>query len=345
MKKLVFILLAAILLSACSPIAPAESAPSESSPPEFSGEPSAEESAAAGETALAPVRTLDGDYETMVPTGQETGITPPLSHGESARFYAVRSDGMWGLIDEHGTELLPCIGEKMPILCGMGHWSWLSSDSRGEQHEKFADALEQATGYPLCPGHGANFYQIYAESPETPPQIYWGSDGSRGSRAVEAGDTRGDAFFPTEYTALIDNRGDPPTLAPGGCWNFADLEGNVLCPDEEFDRAGWFSGEALAPVQQDGKWAYVDTEGKFATGFVYESCWGSKYAYSEDTGEYPCCAYSLWEGYAPVVRDGKWGVLDETGEEIIPCQYEGGAPYPGGAWLKSDGRWSLYLLD
>ena len=36
--------------------------------------------------------------------------------------------------------------------------------------------------------------------------------------------------------------------------------------------------------------------------------------------------------------------LDENGEEVVPCSYEGAAPYPGGAWLKSDGQWGLYLL-
>ena len=171
---------------------------------------------------------------------------------------------------------------------------------------------------------------------------------SHGSREIEAEDTLGDSFFPTEYTALTDGGGDPPLLEPGGFWNFSDTDGNVLCPDEEFEQAGWFGGEALAPVQQGGKWAYVDTEGNFATEFVYESCWGDDYVLAPETGEYtyvsPIYAFSLWEGFAPVLRDGKWGVLDENGAEIVPCSYEGAAPYPGGAWLKSDGQWGLYLL-
>ncbi len=134
----------------------------------------------------------------------------------------------------------------------------------------------------------------------------------------------------------------------GGFWNFSNREGRVLCPGEEFEQVGWFSNEALAPVQKNGKWAYADSEGRLVSDFVYDSCWGSDYLYDKASGEYaetsPCYAYSLMDGAAPVVRDGKWGVLDETGAEAIPCCYDGGAPYPGGAWLREDGQWKLFLL-
>lgn len=342
-------LLAAMTLASCTalPDSAESSALSASSQPESSiAEDSAAESSA--EPALTPVRTLDGDYEAMVPAGQKTGITPPLSHGDTPAFYAVQSDGMWGLIDENGTELLPCTAESPVRLCPASHWIWSGNTMDWDTWDILSAEIEEATGYPLCAGHGAGSYQMYAEAPGTPPQIYWGSDGSRGSRDVEAEDTLGDSFFPTEYTALTDGGGDPPLLAPGGFWNFSDIDGSVLCPDEEFEQAGWFGGEALAPVQQGGKWAYVGTDGNFATEFVYESCWGGDYVLDPETGEYTCvspiCAFSLWEGFAPVLRDGKWGVLDETGAEIVPCTYEGAAPYPGGAWLKSDGQWGLYLL-
>ena len=229
------------------------------------------------------------------------------------------------------------------IYAGVGQalnfgWNW----------DNVSAELEKTTGHALCPGHGGSTTYLFATAPGQIPQAMHGQPGSSYFQELLPEETRGDAFFPVKYGDLTEEE-TGFTLTGNVFWNFADAEGNVLCPDEEFDQVGWFSGEALAPVQKDGKWAYVDAEGNFATEFVYESCWGSNYFYNPDTEEYeleePCYTYSLWDGFAPVVRDGQWGVLDETGKEIIPCQYEAGAPYPGGAFLKKDGVWGLYLLE
>ena len=368
MKRLLPLFLTLLLLSACGKqglpaesslpeSSAAESSAAESQAEEVSEEPSAEESTAAessGEssaqgTALAPVRTLEGEYEAMVPAGMDDVVFPSLSHGETSQFYTVRKEGLWGLIREDETEILSCQSEEPVYLCPLGHWVWLVSVGDWDKWDALSADLEQSTGYPLCPGHGGDSYQIFATEPGEAPRYFGGVEGGHGIEELKPEDTRGDTFFPTQYTALFYYEGEAVDIEPGGYWNFADVEGNVLCPDEEFDQVGWFSGEALAPVQKDGKWAYVDAEGNFATEFVYESCWGSNYFYNPDTEEYeleePCYTYSLWDGFAPVVRDGQWGVLDETGKEIIPCQYEAGAPYPGGAFLKKDGVWGLYLLE
>ena len=370
MKRLLPLLLTVLLLSACGEqslpaesslpeSSAAENSAAESQAEEVSEEPSSEESAvpessaesSAEGTALTPVRTLEGDYEAMVPANFRRGVTPRPARVtvEEPLFFAVQQNGLWGLIDEKGVEILPCQGEELVYLCPEGHWSWYS-DIRTDplKWDTLSAKVEQATGYPLCPGHGGSSYQLFATTPGEAPRYFGGVEGGHGIEELKPEDTRGDAFFPTQYTDLFYYEGEAVDIEPGGYWNFADLEGNVLCPNEEFDQVGWFSGETLAPVQKDRKWAYVDAEGKFATGFVYESCWGSNYFYNPDTEEYeleePCYTYSLWEGFAPVVRDGQWGVLDETGKEILPCQYEAGAPYPGGAFLKKDGVWGLYLL-
>ena len=355
MKRLFPMLLAAALLTACTPIVPAESSltessvqsAAESSAAESSAEESAEpesiaESSADG-AALAPVRTLEGDYEAMAPADLNSQVVPRLSHGDTP-YYTVLEGGKWGLIDENGTELLPCGSDNAVTLCFDGHWVYSGAI---DNWDNVSAELEKTTGHALCPGHGGSTTYLFATAPGQIPQAMHGQPGSSYFQELLPEETRGDAFFPVKYGDLTEEE-TGFTLTGNVFWNFADAEGNVLCPNEEFDQVGWFSGEALAPVQKDGKWAYVDGEGNFATEFVYESCWGSNYFYNPDTEEYeleePCYTYSLWEGFAPVVRDGQWGVLDETGKEIIPCQYEAGAPYPGGAFLKKDGVWGLYLL-
>lgn len=363
MKRLLPLFLTVLLLSACGErdlpaesslpeSSAAESSAAESQAEEVSEEPSSEEStvtesaaeSSAEETALTPVRTLEGDYEAMVPAQLNTQMVPRLSHGD-VPYYTVLEGGKWGLIDENGTELLPCGSDNAVTLCFDGQWVYSGAI---DNWDAVSAELEKNTGHALCPGHGGSTTYLFATAPGQIPQAMHGQPGSSYFQELLPEETRGDAFFPVKYGDLTEEE-TGFTLTGNVFWNFADAEGNVLCPDEEFDQVGWFSGEALAPVQKDGKWAYVDAEGNFATEFVYESCWGSNYFYNPDTEEYeleePCYTYSLWDGFAPVVRDGQWGVLDETGKEIIPCQYEAGAPYPGGAFLKKDGVWGLYLLE
>lgn len=358
MKHLLPFLLTVLLLSACGEKdLPAEvSLPessviessatesvAEESEPESSAEESSTETSEPESSVLTPVKTLDGDYEAMVSTGQLYESIPNLSHGDIP-YYTILKDNEWGLIDENGTELLSCGSEKAITRCFDGHWVYFGAI---DNWDTVSEKLEKATGYPLCPGHGGNTVYLFATAPGQVPQVMYNQPGSSDFQELMPKETQGDTFFPVKYGDLVEEE-NGPTLSGNIFWNFADMEGNVLCPDEEFEQVGWFAGEALAPVQKDGKWAYVDTEGNFATEFVYESCWGSDYLYNEDAGEYqlvePCYVYSLWDGAVPVIRDGKWGVLDETGTEAIPCEYEAGAPYPGGAWLKKDGQWGLYLL-
>ena len=140
MKRLLPLFLTVLLLSACGErdlpaesslpeSSAAESSAAESQAEEVSEEPSSEEStvtesaaeSSAEETALTPVRTLEGDYEAMVPAQLNTQMVPRLSHGD-VPYYTVLEGGKWGLIDENGTELLPCGSDNAVTLCFDGQW-------------------------------------------------------------------------------------------------------------------------------------------------------------------------------------------------------------------------------
>lgn len=48
------------------------------------------------------------------------------------------------------------------------------------------------------------------------------------------------------------------------------------------------------------------------------------------------------EGLAAVGQDGKWGYIDKTGNEVIPCVYDGTASFSEGlAWVRQDGKWGI----
>ena len=52
----------------------------------------------------------------------------------------------------------------------------------------------------------------------------------------------------------------------------------------------------------------------------------------------------LLSGYAVVSRDGKFGLLDSTGAELVPCAYDGLAWDGGTAWVKLADGWHEYTI-
>ena len=69
-----------------------------------------------------------------------------------------------------------------------------------------------------------------------------------------------------------------------------------------------------------------------------------KYGYINEEGEevIPCKHNEAWdfsEGLAKVKKDGKWGYINKEGEEVIPCKYDSVGDFSEGlAEVKKDGK-------
>lgn len=315
---------------------------------------SSEETGTPAASSLQPTsKTLLADD--LIPATTDYTAEPGELFIESSgtQYYTVQRDGLWGLVDENGQELLPCTAESPVTLCGMGHWCWWPSyeydadtaEAHQAEMDEISNQLTEATGYPLCGGHGGGSVTYILEPDGEVPVRYVTLEGAAYTEPL---DHSSDGYFPVLLSGFQDGECGPEP-ASRNTWNLADASGKLLCPGETFERVGWLKDAALVPVCKDGKWAYLDRSGQLVTDFVYDSCWSSEYVLNETTGFFeevsPYLAYGLWDGFAPVCRNGQWGVLDSTGTEIVPCQYDGGAPYPGGAWLLDNGIWTLYLAE
>ena len=78
---------------------------------------------------------------------------------------------------------------------------------------------------------------------------------------------------------------------------------------------------------------------------LYLVCREDKYGYIDKTGRevIPCKyddANDFREGLAKVQKSGKYGFIDKTGREVIPCKYdEAYATSEGQALAKKSGKW------
>ena len=98
----------------------------------------------------------------------------------------------------------------------------------------------------------------------------------------------------------------------------------------------------FAAVEKNGKWAYIDEEGKLITDFIYNSCKGK----THETYSYEQVMYPASEGYIAVCKDGKWGYIDTEGKQITDFVFEKTQPvYQGKAWVKVDGKWGVADME
>ncbi len=127
------------------------------------------------------------------------------------------------------------------------------------------------------------------------------------------------------------------SITPGGSGIISE-DGAVIEP--VYSKIGDFS-EGLAGAIKDGKCGYLDTNGNIALPFEYDS--GSKFSgnfarVSKDkrtfiidkTGREICDKVEKfrfqydepWDGYMIAIKDDKYGLLDESGNFILPCEFD-----------------------
>ena len=144
----------------------------------------------------------------------------------------------------------------------------------------------------------------------------------------------------------------PCRMEPECAW-FGKCGGCVIEP--KFDRIYDFS-EGVACVEIDGKWGYVNKEGRFAIepkfNWVYNFSEGlakikidCKWGYIDREGRFfiePKFdeAYDFSDGLACIELDGKWGYIDREGRIVIEPKFDSiGIFSEGLAGVKIDGKW------
>ena len=113
--------------------------------------------------------------------------------------------------------------------------------------------------------------------------------------------------------------------------------------------------EGLARVEADGKYGYIDKEGKEVVSPKYKDAGGfseglarveadEKYGYIDKEGKEvvsPKYEYADFfsEGLAVVKADGKWGYIDKEGKEVVSPKYEDAWGFREGmAMVEADGK-------
>lgn len=130
---------------------------------------------------------------------------------------------------------------------------------------------------------------------------------------------RGELVIPCMYSRCQNFSNGLAMVEYRNRWGAIDELNNVVIPFDQYTYAKEFNEYGYAAVKKYGSGCgVIDREGNVVVNFVYD--W-AMYRYGLD--------YFDARGPLKVSKNGKFGVLDENGHEVIPCIYEGIYPIQG----------------
>ncbi|MDR1594967.1 MAG: WG repeat-containing protein [Prevotellaceae bacterium] len=157
-------------------------------------------------------------------------------------------------------------------------------------------------------------------------------------------------IIPVKYDEIDRFYNGRAVVLLNGKYGYIDETGKEVIPCR-YDEAKWFNFPA-ARVKLNGKYGFIDETGKNITPFKYDETYvGKKIEWTKSDGKYGFFdraakkeivvpkydnlgrAINSIDGFrngmAQVILNGKHGYIDETGKEVIPCQYDAAKYFEG----------------
>lgn len=140
---------------------------------------------------------------------------------------------------------------------------------------------------------------------------------------------------------------------------FAAGTDNVIWLGKGYNMDGEYSyfNEGLANIEKDGKWGYININGKMVVPAIYDEAYsfrdglalvkkGDKWDFIDKTGKVTInlkgYAHSFSNGLAKIEVNGKWGIIDNKGKTIIPTNFDSVADISEGfSRMTIDGKYGF----
>ena len=113
----------------------------------------------------------------------------------------------------------------------------------------------------------------------------------------------------------------------GKGYQLTNTDGETVS-EEYYEDARLMIDGTYAAVQKDGKWGFIDAEGKVVIEPQYDD------------------ARSFSNGYAAVQKDGKWGFINSDNEMVIEPEFEDARGFNSlmRSFVKKEEKWYLLCL-
>ena len=266
-------------------------------------------------------------------------------------FTAIDSNGKWGLIDSNGKKIIDNKYDKINISNWMYRYHYIEVSYLIESYANYSsyddywldsklNEVHPSQGLGSDPGF-VYYYDIDTD------RIYF-ADLMMGNREL-SGNELSEIHKP--IVSAVTTEGETISL-----YGKETLQHNFYTDKPGTGMYGLISGGKITvPMEYDG---YFKPE----TADEFGNCnrivfWKNNKIYVFDkngkcysNGKYDKVANENQElyyfnGYLTVCKDGKWGLIDINGKEVVKCRFEDiTSVYDGKAWAKENGKWGVIKL-
>lgn len=261
------------------------------------------------------------------------GLTPNVINNElykqfTSSYTAIKRGDTYSLIDDSGIMVDDFIYKHITVLAGR---NYVLKRTEPKYEKQYKQELDQ---YYLNGSHIEPLLGVGGPGNDT----YYYTDQLHSQRE-DFKDLKGEI----PATAFPLQKGKEPSLESP----YAIYKKDKLVTDFVYEECGSAS-EGLLAVKENGKWGYVNEEGKTIIPCSYDSSW-KQYIMNFNTSiqEEKDYAYAASGGYVNLVKDGKWELRNLEGDLVIQAGvFEKILPVVNNkCWVKKDGKWGLISLQ
>lgn len=260
----------------------------------------------------------------------------------SEGFAVVEKDKKYGYVDQNGKEVVP------PIYYSAGSFSdgvavaYSKDDCTWHIIDKTGNVKAQLKGYDNVGYSFSNgFIQVEKDD------------------KYGLADATGKEVIPPTYDRIYGFNEGLARVEKDDKYGFVDSTGKEVVPLKYIN--AWDFCEGFAWVEEDNKCCYIDKTGRefspltnysvsyFNDGvavlyFKPANIWyvSNKVGYINTPLKNYDNVHGFNDGFVQVLKDGKWGFVDQTGKEIVPLIYDSTENFNDGfARVKKDGKYGF----
>lgn len=238
--------------------------------------------------------------------------------------FKIMLNGKYGIIDFNGELVVPAEYDQIFAIRNSDDFLAIKNgEETDEQTYIHSDTFKTQSAYKK---YNSEKYEYY-----------WNVKNSSALFVVtENGATEKEEFSPslpeTVKGVEVDSNRYIPTGKFGLYVNSRNITGMV------YSGAGIFT-DGLAAFESNGKWGYIDSNGRTVVPFEYDAVWGYSALGGEDT------PYESSEGHITVCKNKKFGILKDDGSMLIQPVFDDATPViHGKAFVKYEGKYGVILV-